>query len=142
MVRPITIIILMAVVLFNSCNNSDDITKTPLTINEVSFIDTGQTKPIYDFSIQVQENSSSIEIKTPEIRKDDELKKVTATIDSNNKIEIQIVTSPNDFECTENICFSNHTITLNIKELLHKGKYEINLGINNVYKEAFNFTIN
>lgn len=56
-------------------------------------------------------------------------------------LKMKIITSPNDFSCNEPFCFTVHELKFNIVGL-KKGKYDIDLGINNGYGKPFEFIIN
>lgn len=133
------ILFILSICFFISCcENEDEITY--LDISDVEFIDLGKI-PFESSFIAIPNRNGFQEctIRTIGIKKNDNLRSAKAYIKTkSNKLYIDIDSSPHDFDCISDSCFTVHDIKFNLYGQRSK-EYTIIIGINNIYGKGFKY---
>lgn len=118
----------------SNMDNSDEV----LSVSNIIITDLGQVNPVKDFKMKKSGSSVTCEVRTKLIKKGDEIQKIYL-YQQNKTLKINIISTPNDFDCIDLSCFTTHIVTFDIDKELPKGVYDIELGINNGYTEGYAF---
>ncbi len=131
------LIIILLTFVFISCN--DDNEKIILNVSDIKLTDVGQVH--YEFNFEatyLNDNIQKCYVRTNLIKKNDTIKYIEALVQGNN-LNINIVSSPYDFDCNSEECLSIHDVEFNLIGL-EKGNYVIDVGVNHGHDKKFNYT--
>ncbi|MFV0310342.1 MAG: hypothetical protein ACK5KN_01685 [Dysgonomonas sp.] len=131
----------LSMIMLSCGSGNEDETVIYKTV-DINMIDLGKisTDLSFDISQGISSDIHSCCLRTKLIRSGDVIDTIMVA-SAGKDLKISIITSPNDFTCSESSCFTVHELKFNIVGL-KKGKYNIDLGINNGYGKPFEFIIN
>lgn len=121
-----------------SCSKDENVTSTSIPLHNPQLIDLGQIKIEKNFRLE-KENSfyyCGFNVKT--IKKNDTIYRL-ALEQENRKLTFNITTSPNDFDCVDDSCFTEHKVSFYIDHAFQKGLYDIEIYINNGLNQDYKF---
>ena len=120
------IIILLAITFLNCNEDKSEITE--LKVMNVVLIDEGHVS--HEFTFNTESIGDTLRCYTfAIIHSGDTIKSINASV-NNQKVIIDVITSPNDFDCLESSCFTLGKIVFDIVGL-KEGVYKTSLFVNN-----------
>lgn len=124
-----------------SCDNNEKSEIITYKTTNVSITDLGKisTNPIFEINYNDSADASSCSIRTNLIKSGDNIDTITVVF-TENILNMNIISTPNDQSCNEPSCFSIHDVKFDIIGL-KKGNYKVNMVINNVYGKPFEYNI-
>ncbi|MDR0614044.1 MAG: hypothetical protein LBG45_11395 [Dysgonamonadaceae bacterium] len=129
-------LLLLFILFVSSCNNDDEL--MPLHITDIQLTDVGQIHYEFSFDAAPGENGTQkCTVKTLNIKKNDTIKYIDGFIQG-EKINIDIVSAPYDFDCNEDSCFTVHNVSFGLNGLKTK-EYNINIRVNMTSMGNFNY---
>lgn len=121
--------LLHILILFIVSCKQDDETVT-FDVSNIRLIDVGQITHKFSFDATIVGDSTcECIIRTINIKKGDSIASLNAFIKGND-LHIDIVSSPYDFDCNEDSCFTVHDLYFDLN-LLNQKEYDVTLSINN-----------
>ncbi len=102
-----------------------------LEVSNIRLVDVGQVND-YNYSVDaaiVGDSTCECKIRTIIIKKGDSIASLNAYT-KDNELHIDITSSPFDFDCNEDSCFTYHDLYFNLN-LVNKKEYYVNPWINN-----------
>ncbi len=133
-----SLLLFLMVLFLVSCDNDDE--RIPLNITDIQLTDMGQIH--YEFNFDAAPGENGIQkciIRTVNIKKNDSIKFIEGFVQG-NKINIDIVSSPYDFDCDLDTCLTVHDLRFNLNGLKAK-EYNLNIWVNysHVYNSNYQF---
>lgn len=125
----------MLLLLIVSCNKEEEI--VPLHVSSIRLIDAGQITHNYSFNAAIVGDSTcECKISTVLIKKGDSIATISAFVQG-KELHIDITSSPYDFDCNEDSCFTVHDVYFNLN-LVNQKEYYVTPMINNSDSEKGN----
>ena len=111
-----------------SCSNEDE--TVTLDVSNIKLIDVGQITYNYSFDATfVGDSTCECKIRTVNIKKGDSIASLDAFL-KESELYINIISSPYDFDCNLDSCFTVHDLYFDLN-LLNQKEYYVTLSINN-----------
>ncbi|MBK5215873.1 MAG: hypothetical protein JJE53_03670 [Candidatus Pacebacteria bacterium] len=118
-----------------SCTQEDE--TVTLDVSNIRIIDVGQIAHDYSFDAAIVGDSTcECKISTVLIKKGDSIATLSAFV-KGNELHIDIISSPYDFDCNEDSCFTVHDIYFNLN-LVNQKEYYVTPMINGSDSERGN----
>lgn len=132
--------ILFTLLFLNLCSKEEE--KVNLKVSDIYLDDIGRTPPT-DFKFDIESISDNVQkcsIRTRSIKKNDTIQSIEAFIIDNN-LNIDVISSPYDFDCRDDSCFTAHNLSFNLNNF-NVGSYNITIRINLITQvPTFQYTI-
>jgi hypothetical protein len=123
----------LLIVLITSCKENEEDT-TSLDVSNINLIDVGHGTSGFDFEAHsVGDSLCECMIRVRNIKKGDSIATFNALLKGND-LTIDIVSSPYDFECNDDSCFTVHELYFNLN--IVPKEYSIFLNVNNICGES------
>ncbi|MDU1904688.1 MAG: hypothetical protein E6772_07885 [Dysgonomonas sp.] len=133
------LLILLVTLFLNACNDNDkEEIREALMASNARLVDLGQVNYEQDFKMERKDSVIRCEFKTKLIKKNDTIQEVRVW-QMGKRLNLHVTSSPNDFDCTDDSCFTAHLVIFEIDKNLPTGTYNIDLGVNNGYNKESNF---
>jgi len=129
-------LLILLILFLSSCTDEDE--KILLNISDIQLNDIGIVHCEFNFDAIPSENSiQKCMVRTGNVKKNDNIKYINGFIQG-NKILIDIVSFPYDFDCNDDSCFTVHEVLFNLNNV-NSTSYNIDVRVNFVSTGSFNF---
>ncbi len=125
-------------ILFSSCATEEDIVFTNIPLHNSQLIDLGKIKIDKNFSLKKDNSFYYCEFNVKTIKKNDTIYSLKLE-QQGHKLTFNITTSPNDFDCIDDTCFTAHKVSFYIEHEFQKGLYDVEVYINNGLNQDYQF---
>lgn len=121
-------LIILSLLLLGSCVEEEEI--ITLDVSQIKLVDRGRISHQFSFEGEIVGDSiTAVRIRTMMIKKGDSINYINASL-TGKDLRIDIASTPYDFYCNEDTCFTVHDVYFNLN-LAKIEKYDIDLRINN-----------
>lgn len=132
-------VILFVLLVASSCGKDDYVTPVPVPVSDAMLVDLGQVNVGVNFSMSKINDRILCTFNTKGIKKGDTISYVSVD-EAKRKLIFNVNSSPYDFDCNSDSCFTAHQVSLYIDQVLNKGSYSVEVYVNNIL--SFDYTFN
>lgn len=128
-------IFLLSLLLIICISCAKEVETVTLVVSNIRLIDVGQISHNYSFdAVIVGDSTCECKIRTVNIKKGDSIASLNAFV-KGNELHIDIISSPYDFSCMEDSCFTVHDLYFDLN-LINQKEYYVTPSINNGVSES------
>jgi len=139
--KKICLILIFGILfLVSSCSKKED-EKVNIKVTDIELKDMGRIP--YEFIFDIKSINDSIKqctIRTRVIHKNDTIQSIEVFVQKNN-LNIDVISSPFDFDCSDDSCFTVHDVNFNLINI-DKGFYNVCTRVNYSETNVFYYNIN
>ena len=120
---------ILIILFLTGCSNDNE-KRLNFDVKDIQLTNLEGISSDFEFESSLNGNNLNCRIKTKHIKKDDSINSIYAYIE-NKVLTIYIFSTPNDFDCITNDCFTVHDLKFTIIGI-KKGEYPVNIYVNSV----------